>query len=137
MNLIPDIQPAADPADLVAARNQLAHLNSALERRIEEHHARYAEFWGDPLATPDAILAAMGERALIWLQCAGESIDHIKRLAAIVGRPLEDFMPDSSWQPRRGFVVSGGILTLEPPSVGHDAWGNPPPPAPSDLSPMP
>jgi hypothetical protein len=123
MNIITLPHPSPEPSATLIARSELGHLNASLARRVEEHSARYAAFWDANDATPDEILAAMGGGAIVWLACAAESVGHISRIAAIVGLSLTDFLPADRWQPRRGFVVADGRVTLEPPVDGCDPHG--------------
>lgn len=115
--------PAPEPAATRIARSELAHLNSSLARRVENHIERFRAFWDNPECTPDEILEAMGESALTWLACASESVAHIGRLAALSGKTLGDFLPPEQWMPRREFVVEDGVVTLAPPAAGYDAHG--------------
>ena len=123
MNLIP-CEPAAPPpvADQVA-EVMLRNVNEELPRRIAVHREGYRLFWDSP-CTPDAVLASLGSNAQVVLACAGENVDHIGRLAAIVGKPLNDFLPAEFWQPKRAFVAGpDGTMTLADPADGCDAWG--------------
>ena len=123
MQLI-DIQPSPSiPPAQVIAQHMLHRVNASLAERVHEHKAGFRAFWDSPEA-PDDILAAMGDKAAIMLATAGENVDHIGRLAAIVGKTVEDFLPAEHWQPRREFVVAqDGTVTLAPPADGYDAWG--------------
>lgn len=106
------------------AEQLLTGLNAELQKRIATHRRSYLLFWGSA-ATPDDILIALGKYAPVFLQAASENVQHIGRLAAIVGKTVTDFLPDNYWQPRRAFIVSPeGVVTLKPPAVGYDDWGN-------------
>ena len=132
-DLIPIPPAPVVPAIESFAVNELAHVNASLARRIEEHTTRFGAFWRTYDFTPDAILLQFGSSAIIWLQAAAESVDHINRLAGIVGKTIADFMPSTDYVPPRAFVVAAdGTVTLEPPADGYDAWGRliPVPPAP-------
>lgn len=125
MDFIPTIPPSLPPAAIRLAESELAHINASLARRVEEHKARFAAFW-DAEATPDELLEAMGSRASLYLAAAGESVEHIGRLAAIAGKSTSDYMPAEDCVPRRAFVLhEDGTVTLEPPADGHDAHGRP------------
>lgn len=120
-------QPIADRI----AKSELAHINSELSRRVQFHETHFDTFWGSE-CTPDQILASMGTKAAFWLDCAGENVAHVARLAARAGKELTDFLPLGKWQPRRAFVVAeDGTVTLAPPADGFDAWGNPIPEPPN------
>lgn len=123
MNLIPIAEPPQTPAAQAAATSLLAHVNAELARRVDYHAARYADFW-DSQIRPDDILAAMGKQATIMLAAAAENVEHIARLAAIVGKQVTDFLPAEQWQPRRAFQPQpDGSATLAPPADGYDDWG--------------
>lgn len=123
MNLIPITEPPQTPAAQAAATSLLAHVNAELARRVDYHAARYADFWESPIR-PDDILAAMGPLAQVMLAAAAENVEHIGRLAAIVGKQVTDFLPAEQWQPRRAFQPqTDGTVTLAPPADGYDDWG--------------
>lgn len=125
MNLIEIQPPPPAPRAEQLATNFLHTVNSALVRRVEEHRALYTSFWDDPESTPDEILAAMGDKAQLWLGAASESAEHIGRVAAMIGKTLDDFLPAEHYAPRRAFVPGeGGTATMEPPAEGYDAHGN-------------
>lgn len=120
------IPPAPSVAENTAA-NLLLGLNQNLAERILQHRNMFSAFWCNPEATPDDILAALVARgsAGILLASASENIDHIGRLAALVGKKVTDFIPEDQWLPRRAFLPGpGGGFTLAPPAEGFDAWGN-------------
>ncbi len=126
MNLL-DIQTeTSKPLPQVLAETLLLRLNTELAARARAHTQSYADFWDNALVTPDQILEAMGSRAALWLACAGESVDHIGRLASLVGKSVADFIPQENFAPRRAFVMGdGGRVTLEPPVDGMDLHGRP------------
>lgn len=138
MNLI-DIAPYPAPPALEAhTKNELGHVNSSLARRVEEHVARFAAFWRDYRFTPDQILEQMGADALTWLRVAAESIEHINRLATIVGKTAADFISAENFVPPRAFIVSAeGSVTLSPVAEGFDAWGRPVPQPEPEPTPEP
>ena len=114
MNLIDLPSPPETPIAQRIAESLLAHLNAELTRRVEAHKARFADFWqGD--ASPDDILAAMGDKAQLWLASASESVEHIATLASLAGKQLTDFLPAESFMPPREFVFGeNGTVTLAP-----------------------
>lgn len=125
MNLIPITEPPQTPAAQAAATSLLAHVNAELARRVEYHAERYADFWESHIK-PDDILAAMGKQAVTMLAAAAENVEHIGRLAAIVGKQVTDFLPAEQWQPRRAFQPNpDGTVTLALPADGFDDWGHP------------
>jgi hypothetical protein len=99
----------------VIANCLIERLNYELVSRARAHVQSYDEFWSHPSATPDEILAAVGSNAATWLACASESVEHIGRLAAIVGKSVTDFIPADKFMPKRAFVIGeGGTVTLAP-----------------------
>jgi hypothetical protein len=123
-DLIPIPPLPEPPAIQVFAINELAHVNSALQRRIDEHKTRFTSFWRTYTYTPDDILVNYGTNAVIWLQAASESVNHIDRLANIVGKTINDYLDAADYVPPRAFIVSGtGVVTLSAPAEGYDAWG--------------
>jgi hypothetical protein len=123
MKLIDLEQTTKTHAEIIA-ENILIGLNEELQKRIATHRRNFLSFWASA-ATPDDILLAMEMNAVIFLQAASENVQHIGRLAAIVGKEITDFLPIEYWQPKRAFVVSElGVVTLEAPAEGFDAWGN-------------
>jgi len=88
-DLIPIPPLPAPPAIQLFANGELAHVNSALQRRIDEHKARFGAFWRTYDYTPDDILVNFGSNALVWLQAASESVDHINRLAELDGKTIQ------------------------------------------------
>lgn len=123
-DLIPITPLPEPPAIQVFAINELAHVNSALQRRIDEHKTRFNSFWRTYTYTPDVILVNYGTNAVIWLQAAAESVNHINRLATIVGKTINDYLDVADYVPPRAFIVSEtGVVTLSAPAEGYDAWG--------------
>jgi hypothetical protein len=137
--LIPIPVPPQPPALEVFATNELGQVNASLARRVEEHRDRFRAFWRTYQFTPDEILVQFGTpNAVIWLQAAGESMNHINRLAQTVGKTIADFLDPSDFVPPRAFVVSDqGVVTLAPPAEGFDAWGRPLPEPPPEPEPEP
>ena len=123
MNLISLPTPEPKPAAQIVAEEMLFKLNEQLAERVHAHRVGYAKFWDSP-ATPDDIIAAMGPYAGILLAAAAENIEHIGRLAAIVGKTVLDFLPAENWVPRREIIIAAdGTGSLAPPAEGFDAWG--------------
>lgn len=109
------------PAPQLIAESMLHKLNATLAQRIHDHRAFYRSFWDSP-EIPDDILLAMGAYAPVLLAAASENLEHITRLAALVGKTLHDFIAPEDYAPRRAFVI-GQSITLAPPAEGYDAWG--------------
>jgi hypothetical protein len=126
MDFIPITPPPSRPEIESIAQGELAHVNAALARRIDEHKARFVAFWRNWNHTPDSILEAMGSSAIIWLSSASESVNHIGRLASIVGKTVGDFLPSEYITPPRAFVIGSDYsVTIDAPAEGYDAWGRP------------
>ena len=119
----PPVHKPRPKAEVVAER-MMHRFNVAPDERIAAHVAGFKQFWDDPEATPDDILAAWGTQATAMLAAASESLQHIGRLAAIVGKTVNDFIPAKYCEPRRQFIpAADGTATLAPPAFGHDSWG--------------
>jgi hypothetical protein len=136
MNLIPIPPPLVQPSAKKAAESLLEHINAELRRRVEYHSQRYAEFW-DSADLPDDILAEMGTNARTFYAAAGENIESIGRIAALVGLTANDFISPEQYAPRREVIIAeDGSATLAPPDEGFDAWGRPipePEPEPEEV----
>lgn len=109
------------PAQLIA-EHMLHKLNATLAERVNDHRVFFRQFWASD-ETPDSILAEMGAYAPVLLAAAGENLNHIGRLAGIVGKTLFDFLTPEEYEPRRAFVIGADGITLAPPADGYDAWG--------------
>jgi hypothetical protein len=127
MNLFELPQPPEAPRPERVAERLLARLNAEIGRRSEQHASDFHAFWDDPICTPDEILAAMGDAAPIMLATASENLEGFTRLAALVGKTLNDVIAPADYMPRRQFIVDEqtGAVTLAPPADGFDAWGRP------------
>jgi hypothetical protein len=115
----PEARPQAD----IEAGLMLHTLNATLAQRVHDHKDFYRKFWYSTVS-PDDLLVAMGEYALVLLGAAQENLEHISRLAGIVGKTLHDFILPEDYEPKRAFVVTDGVVTLAPPAEGYDVWGN-------------
>lgn len=114
MNLIPINEIPPRPAAEVIAENLLHKVNTALAQRVYEHQESYVQFW-DNSESADSILAAMGTNAALFLMSASENIDHIGRLAALVGKNVDDFISPEMYMPRREFIIAAdGSATIKP-----------------------
>lgn len=112
------------PKAEVIAERMMHRFNVLLNEKVAAHVSGFKQFWDDPEATPDDILAGWGNQATTMLAAASESLEHIGRLAAIVRRSVDDFIPAKFYEPRRQFIpAADGTATLAPPAFGHDAWG--------------
>jgi hypothetical protein len=83
-------------------------------------------------------IVSMGSNAALTLAAAGENVEHIGRLAAIIGKEVTDFLPAEYWQARRSFQPQqDGTVTLAAPADGFDAWGREMPPVEPEPDPEP
>lgn len=111
------------PAAQRHADRMTVSFKADLDHRVDTHIKGFKAFW-DSSISPDDILAAWGTNATSMLAAASESLQHIGRLAAIVGKSVDDFIPAKFYEPRRQFIPAmDGTATLAPSSFGHDAWG--------------
>lgn len=118
---LPSPEPKSNATML--AEEMLCRLNGSLAERVHDHRVGFAKFWDSP-ETPDDIIAAMESNAGVLLAAAGENVEHIGRLAAIVGKTVLDFLPADHWTPRREIIIAeDGTGTIAPPAEGYDAWG--------------
>ena len=122
MNLIQLTKPEPEPQAKRIANELLEGVNTEMQRRVATHRVSFGAFWNSPVP-PDDILSAMGQNAILFLAAAGENVDHIQRIASVIGKTVLDFLPACWWQPRRAFQPQAdGTVTLAPPPFGHDAW---------------
>ena len=96
-----------------AADNITATLNAQLKSRVVAHVKLHDYFWNNDTATPAEILTALGDKAALFLACAAENLEHLTKLAGLVGKQLSDFLPDSNWQPKAPLTVhADGTVTI-------------------------
>lgn len=130
------LAPVKPPAQLIA-EHMLHKLNATLAERVNDHKVFFRKFWDSP-ETPDDLLIAMGAYAPVLLAAASENLEHITRLAGIVGKTLHDFLTAEEYSPQRAFIIGENGITLAPPAEGYDAWGRlipPPMPEPEIIPP--
>jgi len=133
MSLIPIVTAPPQPEAQRLADMLLHKVNASLAERVHEHGVNFTAFW-DSAETPDSIIAAMGTNALLFLRSAGENIEHISRLAALVGKQVTDFIAPEMFTPRREFVIAAdGSVTITPPADGFDLHGKPIPEEPQPI----
>ena len=125
--------PAVDPA-LTIARSLLLHAQRAAHERIQEHMARFHDFWDGPVP-PAEIAAQLGTNGVDFLADANESIRHIMTL--VCGPAIEqmtdeqrleklhDVLRPEHYMPRLPLVPhEDGTITVTPVD-GLDEWGRP------------
>lgn len=116
MSLIPITTTPPKPEAQRIADLLLHKVNTSLAERVHEHCVNYATFW-DSAQSPDAIIEAMGINAALFLMSAGENIDHIGRLAALVGKEVTDFIAPEMFVPRRQFIINAdGTASIVQPA---------------------
>lgn len=117
MNLIQITETPPRPAAEVIAETLLHKVNAALAQRVYEHQESYAQFW-DNSESADSILAAMGTNAALFLMSASENIQHIGRLAGLVGKQVDDFIDPSMYVPRHELIINqDGSAMVKPPHL--------------------
>ena len=123
--IFPTPTPVPVPAEKQVADGLLAGMNQELQRRVEVHARNYEYLWkrGEGQPTADQIVSAMGTNAVLFFQLASLSAKQIEDAALLVGKTLNDFMPESSYVPPATIVPHpDGTVTLQ--------WPEPPPPPP-------
>ena len=135
MNLYTLPTPTPRPSSEQKAEAMMVYLQSHAQTRFDYHVRAFKEFWESP-ESPDELINALNQLILtlpndrqvpasaILLGFAGENIEHLTKLAAALGRTLQDFIPEEYWTPRRAFIPNpDGTVSLAPPTEGYDAWG--------------
>lgn len=124
MKLIEIPEPPQKSSARNLAENLLIGLNQNLESRVRAHKDMFGAFWGSS-DSPDDILSELNAvgGAGILLASASENVDHIARLAALVGKNVTDFLNEEDYVPRRKFIPTKDGVILEPPPEGFDLWG--------------
>jgi len=114
MSLIPITTTPPQPEAQRIADLLLHKVNASLAERVHEHCTNYATFW-DSGESPDAIIEAMDGNAALFLMSAKENIEHIGRLAALVGKQVTDFIAPEMFIPRREFIIAqDGTASIAP-----------------------
>lgn len=109
-------KPEPPAAELVAEELTRA-INAEITRRVATHRDMFNAFWRNHRATPDEIAAALGTKARLFFQVAAENAGHIARLAALVGKKPEDFLPpEDSARPRELAFHEDGTVTVGGPT---------------------
>lgn len=109
----PKVEPTA--AEL-AAQSVVEAVNAEILHRVKIHEICWSTIWTNerPGATPAAVLAALGTRAALIFAFASENIDHIERVAALVGKTRADFIKDEDCVPPAAFTMhQDGRVTLD------------------------
>jgi hypothetical protein len=116
----PATQPALVTPPTVDQSSQIAaalvqRVNGEMFRRVQVTEAVWNFVWNNKSATPDAIVAKLGNQAGLVFGLAQENVAHISRAAALAGQPLSAYLP-AQYQttPRTVTVNSDGTVTLGP-----------------------
>lgn len=114
MNLleIPTTPPKPDAQ--IVAESMVANINASLAQRIHDHKLNYFLFW-ESMSSPEEILDQLGTNAAVVLGAASENVQHIARLASLIGRDLDEFLPPDCYTPRREITINqDGSASLAP-----------------------
>jgi len=128
--IFPTPTPVPIPAEKQVADGLLAGMNQELQRRVEIHARNFHYLWnrGEGQPTADQIVSAMGTNAALFFALASMSAQQIEDAALLVGKTLNDFMPESDYVPPATVIVNqDGTVTLQ--------WPEPPPPPPDPIDP--
>lgn len=113
--LIDTAKPEQTSAEL-AAQSVVDAVNAEILHRMKVHETCWQTIWANQRdgATPAAVLAALGTRAALIFAFASENIDHIGRIAQLVGKTRADFIKDEDCVPPAAFTVhADGRVTLD------------------------
>jgi|GEM_PF-3348497 len=114
--LIDSPKPEPTSAEL-AAQSVVDAVNGEITRRVNIHKVCWETIWTNerPGATPAAVLAALEKKAGLIFEFASENIDHIDRIARMVGKTRADFITDEDCVPPMAFTVhADGTVTINP-----------------------
>jgi len=131
-DIFPFPEPQPIPQEVQVANGLLAGMNQELQRRVEIHARNFHYLWnrGPGQPTPDQIVSAMGTNAALFFALASMSAQQIEDAATLVGKTLDDFMPESDYKPPATVIINqDGTATLQ--------WPEPPPPPPPEPEPDP
>lgn len=113
--LIDTPKPMPTSAEL-AAQSVIDAVNSEITRRVNIHTVCWNTIWKNERegATPAAVLAALGSKAVLVFSFASENLDHIDRCARLVGKTRADFIADADCIPPLPYTPhADGTITLE------------------------
>lgn len=113
--LIESAKPVPTSAEL-AAQSVVDAVNSEITRRVNIHTVCWNTIWKNERegATPAAVLAALGSKAVLVFSFASENLDHIDRCARLVGKTRADFIPDADCIPPLPYTAhADGTITLD------------------------
>lgn len=106
----PQISPATQVAKIITDE-----MNQEFDQRILLHRRLFTLFWRNSEATPDQIAAALGNQAVRLFQLSRENIEHIDRLATLLGKDVADYIPaEDRIPPRTVTPHADGTVTIAP-----------------------
>lgn len=106
--------PATSPA-VTIAQGVAQELNHEFLRRVGMHRSIFATIWRNPDATPDAIIAALGNQGARLFQLSSENLQHIDHIAELLGKDVSDYIPAADRVPPRQVILHpDGTVTLGP-----------------------
>lgn len=113
--LIETVKPEPTAAEL-AAQSVVDAVNNEITRRVNVHKVCWDTIWRNTRegATPAAVLAALGSKAVLVFSFASENLDHIDRCAKLVGKTRADFIKDADCIPPLAYTAhADGTITLD------------------------
>lgn len=106
--------PATSPA-VTIAQGVAQELNQEFLRRVGMHRRLFNAVWRSPDATPDDIIAALGNQGARLFQLSSENLQHIDRIAELLGKDVSDYIPAADRVPPRQVILHpDGTVTLGP-----------------------
>lgn len=113
--LIDTPKPMPTSAEL-AAQSVVDAVNNEITRRVNVHKVCWDTIWKNERegASPAAVLAALGTKAVLVFSFASENLDHIDRCARLVGKTRADFIADADCIPPLPYTPhADGTITLD------------------------
>ena len=80
-------------AELVA-QNVIDVINFEITRRVLVQKDTWTSLWENPKATPQEIIAALGDSINIVFAVSSENCNHINRAAQAVGKTITDYLDE-------------------------------------------
>jgi hypothetical protein len=114
--LIDTAKPEPSKAQL-AADSIVDAINNEITHRVAVHKTAWETLWKNERegATPEAILAAMGDKAALVFAFSRANLEHIAACAKLVGKAPTDFLPAEYWSsPREITFHKDGSASLKP-----------------------
>jgi hypothetical protein len=103
----------APPQAKLAAAELIGKVNSEILRRAGEHIDGWRAFWEHPQATAAEIAAEMNGDAERFFRLSEGNLQAIAAMAAIVGRPVTDFVPIKyTTRPQTVMFIGNGYVQI-------------------------